>query len=286
MIIAKTVKEAQKQLSTVKKAGKTVGLVPTMGALHAGHYSLIDQCRRQSDFCCVSIFVNPTQFGPNEDLDNYPNTFEADCAGCKKIGADLIFAPNVSQMYPDQNLTWINVEKLTEQLCGDSRPIHFRGVCTVVAKLFNIIQPDYAWFGQKDAQQLAVIKRMVADLNFPVEIRQCPIVRENDGLAMSSRNKYLDAIERRQAVCLYKSLLKARDLFNDGMRESSHICNEIQNIINNESRGQIDYISIVDNELLTPVSTIQSAALLALAVYFGATRLIDNIILDPNDIIS
>jgi len=281
MIIAETIAQTRNIVAGARKSGRTIGLVPTMGALHEGHFSLIKRCIEQCDFTVVSIFVNPTQFGAGEDLNNYPRSFEADGDACRELGVDLIFAPKAEEMYPGHNLTWISVEKLTEQLCGSSRPHHFRGVCTVVAKLFNIIMPDRAYFGQKDAQQLAVIERMAAELNMSVEICPCPIVREADGLALSSRNRYLNARQRQAGLCLWRALMRAKELIATGERDSAAIIGAMRGIINKESETKIDYISIVDNELLQPLGTIDREALIALAVHVGPARLIDNIIVDP-----
>ena len=258
-----------------------IGFVPTMGYLHEGHLSLVKQARIENSSVVVSIFVNPTQFGPQEDLDKYPRNFEADCRACRDLGVDLIFAPPTAEMYPRENLTWINVEKLTDHLCGTYRPNHFRGVCTVVAKLFNIIQPDIAWFGQKDAQQLAVIRRMVADLNMPVEVRSCPTVRETDGLARSSRNDYLNPDQRRRGLCLNQALCRAREMVAAGTTNTNTIIEAMRHIIEKQPEAHIDYISIVDNELLQPIAEIDRPALIALAVRIGPARLIDNIIVEP-----
>ena len=279
MIIAETIDKVREQVSLVKKTGKIVGVVPTMGALHEGHYSLIRQCRQECDYVVVTIFVNPTQFGPTEDLDKYPKTFEQDCAGCEDCGADMIFAPTPDVMYPDETLTWVTVDKLTENLCGSSRPTHFRGVTTVVSKLFNIVLPDIAYFGQKDAQQASVIEKMTRQLNFPVQIKRCPIVREPDGLAMSSRNKYLTAEQREQAICLKRSLDAAKELFDNGCRDCNTIISRMREVISSYPLAKVDYISIVDNELVTEIDTIAAPALVALAVYLGQTRLIDNTVL-------
>ncbi len=279
MIIADTIDSVRKEIYSAKAAGKVVGVVPTMGALHDGHYSLVSQCRKECDYVVVTIFVNPTQFGPNEDLDKYPKTFEQDCAGCKSCGADLIFAPTPEVMYPDKTLTWVTVEGLTENLCGSSRPTHFRGVTTVVAKLFNIVLPDIAYFGQKDAQQVSIIEKMTEQLNFPTQIKRCPIIRESDGLAMSSRNKYLNKEERQQAICLKKAIDTAEQQFNNGCMDCKVIIDEMRQVISDYSMAKIDYISIVDNELITYVDKIEAPVLVALAVYIGNTRLIDNIVL-------
>lgn len=254
--------------------------MPTMGALHQGHLSLIRLARKHSDFVVVSIFVNPTQFGPKEDYKKYPRDLKKDAALCQTAGADLIFSPNVKEVYPEGFSTFINVEGLTQGLCGASRPGHFRGVATVVYKLFNVVRPDVAVFGQKDAQQLAVIKRMVKDLDLPVKIIGAPIVRERDGLAMSSRNAYLTLEERAEAVTLYRALLKAKALADSGQGTADRIKSEIKKILYRDAPlGEIDYIEIVDNETLKPIKEIQKNTLIALAVKFPNARLIDNIVL-------
>jgi len=281
MIITDTINQTREIIVQARRDGKTIGIVPTMGALHEGHFSLIRRCRAECSFAAVSIFVNPTQFAPDEDLDKYPHNFEADYRACRDLGVDLIFAPATTEMYPRKNLTWINVEKITNHLCGTSRPNHFRGVCTIVAKLFNIIQPDIAWFGQKDAQQLVVIRRMVADLNMPVDIRSCPTVRETDGLAISSRNDYLNSDQRRQGLCLNQALCRAREMVIDGTTDANIIIEAMRLIIEKQPDASIDYISIVDNDLLQPIAEIDRPALIALAVRIGPARLIDNIIVEP-----
>ena len=281
MIITDTISQTRKAVAQARDECKTIGLVPTMGALHEGHFSIIRRCREECSFAVVSIFVNPTQFAPDEDLDKYPGNFEADCRACRDLGADLIFAPTTAEIYPRENLTWINVEKITDHLCGTSRPDHFRGVCTIVAKLFNIIQPDIAWFGQKDAQQLAVIRRMVADLNMPVDVRFCPTVRETDGLATSSRNNYLDPDQRSQGLCLNQALSRAREMGTDGTTDTNTIIEAMRLIIEKQPDACIDYISIVDNDLLQPIAEIDRPVLIALAVRIGPARLIDNIIVEP-----
>ncbi len=281
MIITNSINDTRKQIAAARRAGKTIGFVPTMGALHEGHFSLVRAARQKSDFVVVSIFVNPTQFGPNEDLDKYPRTFEQDCQGCSLNGADMVFAPDSQVMYPEENLTWVNVENITDRLCGASRPGHFRGVTTVVTKLFNIVQPDIACFGQKDAQQVSVIETMVRQLNMPVTIIRCPIVREPDGLAMSSRNRYLDHQERHQALCLKLALDKAAGLFAAGCSDAATLITAMENIISQYPLARIDYIAIVDNQLLCPIEKINTQTLIALAVFIGKTRLIDNITLTP-----
>ena len=251
-----------------------------MGALHIGHISLIRAARKQTDYVVVSIFVNPAQFGPDEDFDKYPRPFSDDLQICREQGVDLVFAPDAKEMYPTQNVTWITVEKLTAPLCGRFRPGHFRGVATVCAKLFNIVQPDVAFFGQKDAQQATVVKQMVADLNIPVKIRICPTVREADGLAVSSRNKYLNGAERKDAPLLYKSLQKAQQLIESGASDPGEIIPEMSKILAASKLLQPEYIEIVSPETLEPLNSVKGAALVALAARCGSTRLIDNILVD------
>ena len=251
-----------------------------MGALHIGHISLIEAAKKQTDYVVVSIFVNPTQFGAAEDFDKYPQPFEQDTKICREHGVDLVFAPSVNEMYPSQNVTWVNVEKLTETLCGRSRPGHFKGVTAVCAKLFNIIQPDIALFGQKDAQQAVVIKRMVADLHMPLKIQVCPTVREDDGLAVSSRNKYLTPQERKDAPLLYESLQKAKQLIQAGTTDAEKIITEMKKILSRSEVLQPEYVEIVNAETLQPKSEIIGPALIALAARLGSARLIDNILID------
>lgn len=281
MKVVHTIEQVRQAVGLARKEGKTVGLVPTMGALHPGHGSLIEAAVAECDFVVVTIFVNPTQFGPSEDLDKYPRTLEIDCEYSGKLGAHLVFAPSAEQMYPQEQLTWVSVEKLTKPLCGAKRPGHFKGVATVCCKLFNIVQADIAYFGQKDAQQVAVIRRMVQDLNIPLEICTCPIVREEDGLAMSSRNRYLSQQERGRALCLYKALVACLQAIHAGQCETAVLVDTMKEIIG-QNQGQIDYISIVDTETLQPLKSVTDRALIALAVYIGQTRLIDNIVIDLN----
>ncbi len=258
--------------------GKSIGLVPTMGYLHEGHLSLVRRARADNDWVVVSIFVNPIQFGPNEDLANYPRDFDRDRQLLEAEGVDLIFAPTIEEMYPSGSLTFVEVGgNLTKGLCGASRPGHFRGVTTVVSKLFNIILPHRAYFGQKDAQQLAVIQRMVADLNFDIEIVPMPIVREPDGLAMSSRNRYLTSEERRSATALYRSLQLAKRLIENGERDTARIIAAMRNLIGQEKPARIDYIEIVGSNSLEPIEQVHGEILIALAVFIGGTRLIDNV---------
>lgn len=271
-----SIHETKNTIETWKKNGLTIGLVPTMGFLHEGHESLIKKAAAENDKVVVSIFVNPIQFGENEDLEAYPRDLEKDIATCERAGADLIFNPSPDEMYFDNAVTSVTVGELTEGLCGSKRPIHFQGVCTVVSKLFNIVTPTKAYFGEKDAQQLAVIKRMVRDLNFDIDIVGCPIVREEDGLAKSSRNTYLSKEERKAAVILNESLNLAKEALKNGEQYASKLANIISNKIHCEPLAKIDYIEIVDSIDLKPVCTMNSSILVAIAVYIGKTRLIDN----------
>jgi len=252
-----------------------------MGALHAGHLSLVRAARVRCDVVAASIFVNPTQFGPSEDFAKYPRSFETDCAALEKEGVDIVFAPTVEEMYLKGETTWVTVEGLSEKLDGRSRPGHFRGVTTVVSKLFHIVQPDVAFFGQKDAAQLAVIRRMVRDLNFPVEVVGCPIVREPDGLAMSSRNVYLSSEERMRALALHRSLQCVEERFRTGETAAARLSETAQAVIAREPGVRLDYFEIVDPDSLEPVDRIAKAALVAVAAYVGSTRLIDNVVLKP-----
>ena len=262
-----------------KRDGKRIGLVPTMGALHEGHLSLIRAARAQSDVVAVSLFVNPLQFGPNEDLAKYPRTFERDRQVLEAEKADLLFAPSNDDMYPPGATTFVTVEGLSEKLCGRSRPGHFRGVTTVVAKLFHIVEPDLAFFGQKDAAQVAIIRRMVRDLNFPVRIVVCPIVREPDGLAMSSRNAYLDPQQRKRATALYRALMRVQTLAYTGERSAARLTEAGKQVIAEEAGVRLDYFEIVGPDTLDPVNDISRGALVAVAAFLGATRLIDNLVL-------
>jgi len=276
MKIIDNIKELRDYIQAWKKEGYDIGLVPTMGYLHEGHKSLINRASSENNKVVVSVFVNPTQFGPNEDLDKYPRDIERDSKICEDAGADLIFNPSPMEMYGENFSTYVNVEELTEGLCGAKRPVHFRGVCTVVSKLFNIVNPTRAYFGEKDAQQLAVIKRMTLDLNFDIEIVGCPIVREEDGLAKSSRNTYLSEEERKAALILNRSLLKAKNALKEGVKDSDKLLEIISEELNKEPLAKIDYIEIVDSISLKPVKNIESSILVAIAVYIGKTRLIDN----------
>jgi pantoate--beta-alanine ligase len=280
MEVVETIEKTRKIIAKAKSAGKKIGFVPTMGALHKGHFSLIKAAKNRTDFVVVSIFVNPTQFGPGEDLDKYPRPFDADVKACKDLDVDVVFAPTVAQMYPQENLSWVNVEKLTEPLCGKSRPGHFRGVATVCAKLFNIIQPDIAFFGQKDAQQAIVLQRMAADLNMPLEIIVCPTVRQADGLAASSRNKYLSAAQRKDAALVYAALQEAELFIKAGRRKSNELISEMKKILKINKQIKVDYINIVDAQTLDELDEVKGKVLIALAVKIGSTRLIDNIVID------
>jgi len=283
MRIEETIESVRKLVAGGRAAGKMVGLVPTMGALHRGHMSLIEAAVRRCDYVVVSIFVNPTQFAPAEDLDKYPRDISADSKLCEDAGVDLIFAPTASEMYPEENVTWVTVEGLTENLCGRSRPGHFRGVTTVCAKLFNIVQADIAFFGQKDAQQTIVIKRMVCDLNLPLTIEVCPTVREADGLALSSRNQYLTADQRKDAPLLYKALKECEKAAFTGVSDTNKLIEIMKNVIDESSVIEIDYIHIVDTETLADVAGIAGKALVAVAGRCGKTRLIDNLLIDLNN---
>ncbi len=280
MEVARTIQSVRKLVQTARAKGKTIGCVPTMGALHIGHISLIEAAARQTDFIIVSIFVNPTQFGPSEDFEKYPRPFDKDIEICKKHGVDVVFAPTPQEMYPGENLTWVNMEKLTEPLCGQFRPEHFRGVTTVCAKLFNIVAPDMAFFGQKDVQQAIVIKRMVADLNMPLDIVVCPTIREPDGLAISSRNQYLTGQQRKDATLIYKSLQKCRETIEAGVTNNEEIIDQMRKILNQIPSAKIEYISIVNAETLENLDQVAGKILAAVAVKIGSTRLIDNILMD------
>lgn len=280
MDICYTIKDVRERVNAWKREGLTVGFVPTMGYLHEGHKSLMQAARTNNDRVVVSVFVNPMQFGPNEDLESYPRDFEKDCALCESVGVDLIFHPEPEEMYADGFCSYVDMNGLTGELCGKSRPIHFRGVQTVVLKLFNIVKPDRAYFGQKDAQQLAVIKRMVKDLNVDTEIVGCPIVREADGLAKSSRNTYLNPDERKAALILSRSLKLGRELIENGETDSNAVIKAITDSINTEPLAKIDYVDVVDFDTITPVDRIGKSVLVAIAVYIGKTRLIDNFIIE------
>ena len=281
MKVVKTIKAVRQLVQAARRRGRTIGFVPTMGALHRGHTSLIERCAKHGDFVVVSIFVNPTQFGPKEDLSKYPRPLRADLQMCRKHGVDVVFIPGVKEMYKTGEQTWVNVEKISETLCGRFRPGHFRGVATVCAKLFNIVQPDVAYFGQKDAQQVVVIKRMVEDLDFPLKIVVCPTVRDADGLALSSRNQYLSPQERKDAVCIYRCLKAAREMINAGVVNPKTITAQMRKITGSVGTlTGIDYVSIVDAETLQNLRRIGGRVLVAVAARFGSTRLIDNLIVD------
>jgi pantoate--beta-alanine ligase len=282
MKLLKTIDEIRALRNTARKGGKQLGLVPTMGALHEGHLSLVRTARDKSDVVAVSIFVNPTQFGPNEDFAKYPRNLEKDSEMLDREHADVIFAPSVDDMYPADAITWVTVEGMSDRLCGKLRPGHFRGVTTVVSKLFHIIEPDAAFFGQKDAAQIAIIRRMVRDLNMRVSVEVCPIIRESDGLALSSRNAYLNPEERKSALILHRSLRRAQASFEGGERNSTKLVAAAKQEFGTDPKARLDYFEIVDPDSLEPVTTISSRALIAVAAFIGNTRLIDNIIVDPN----
>lgn len=278
MQLVHTIDEVRAQVKAWKREGLSVGLVPTMGYLHDGHKSLIERAVKENDRVVVSDFVNPTQFGENEDLGSYPRDIERDAALCEAAGVALLFHPAPEEMYYEDNCTFVDMNRLTDVLCGKTRPIHFSGVCSVVTKLFHIVTPDRAYFGQKDAQQLAVIRRMVRDLNFDIEIVGCPIVREADGLAMSSRNTYLNEEERKAALVLSQAVRIGEELLESGEKNAAVIQAKMTAHIEAEPLAKIDYVEIVDAQNLEPVSEIQGEILAAMAVYIGKTRLIDNFI--------
>ncbi len=280
MEAAETIQSIRSLVKAARDSGKNIGLVPTMGALHVGHISLIEAARKKCDYVVVSIFVNPTQFVPGEDFDKYPRPFEADLDICQKAGVDAVFAPSPEEMYPEGNVTWVDVEKITEPLCGQFRSGHFQGVTTVCSKLFNIVAPDFAFFGQKDAQQAIVIRRMVADLNMPLEIVVCPTVRESNGLAVSSRNKYLSEQQKQDAANIYKALQKCQQMIDAGVKNTSEIIDEMRKILQQVPSIEIEYISIVDADTLQNIEHITGKVLIAVAVRMGPARLIDNILLD------
>jgi pantoate--beta-alanine ligase len=281
MKICATISEARAACRDARAGRKRLGLVPTMGALHEGHLSLV-RAAKGCDAVAVSIFVNPTQFGPTEDLSKYPRQFDRDCQLLEKEGVEILFAPSVEEIYPDGQVTWVLVEGLSEKLDGRSRPGHFRGVTTIVAKLFHVIEPDAAFFGQKDAAQLALIRRMVEDLNFGIEIVACPIVRESDGLAMSSRNAYLNREERGRALVLQRSLHQVQQEFQKGERIAARLIAAAKKVFAREPQVVLDYFEIVDPDTLDPVERISKKTLVAVAAYAGSTRLIDNAVLNPN----
>ena len=279
----KSSKDIQAFALESRRAGKSIALVPTMGYLHDGHLMLMRKAREKADLVIVSIFVNPIQFGPNEDLDRYPQDLEGDLAKCRALGVDIVFTPTQKGLYPDSFQTSIEVKEITKDLCGASRPNHFQGVTTVVGKLFNLTLPDLAFFGEKDFQQLSVIRRMVSDLNFPIEIVGVPIVRESDGLAMSSRNAYLPAKERKEAACIYQALSHAQGLYKQGLKESEKLCQTVSEQLKGKiaSSFQIEYIKLYDACKLTEVNgLITTPTVLLVAVHLGGTRLIDNLQLE------
>ena len=279
MKIVGTVKEVREQVKEWKKQGLSVGFVPTMGYLHEGHKSLMDAARKGNDKVVVSIFVNPMQFGPTEDLATYPRDLDHDAALCESAGVDLIFHPEAEEMYEKDFCSFVDMTGLTEGLCGKTRPIHFRGVCTVVNKLFNIVTPDHAYFGQKDGQQLAVIKRMVRDLNMDIEIVGCPIVREEDGLARSSRNTYLSPEERKAALILSKTVALGKELAKTE-KDANKVVEAMKKNIETEPLAKIDYVEAVDALSMAPVEKLEGTCMLAMAVYIGKTRLIDNTLIN------
>ena len=277
MIIAETIAQVRAQVKEWKAAGLSVGLVPTMGYLHEGHASLVDKAVSMCDRVVASDFVNPTQFGPNEDLESYPRDFDRDCALLEEHGCSMVFHPSVEEMYAPDAATFVEIlSDMPGQLCGKTRPIHFRGVCTVVSKLFNIVTPDKAFFGQKDAQQLAIIRRMVRDMSYGIEIVGCPIIREADGLAKSSRNTYLSAEERKAALVLSRAVKLGRELVQNGEKNADKVVDAMRALIEQEPLARIDYVSAVDGLTMLPVHEINGGELVAMAVYIGKTRLIDN----------
>ncbi|MCF0131731.1 MAG: pantoate--beta-alanine ligase [Pseudobutyrivibrio sp.] len=277
MITANTIAEVRSQVLAWRKEGYSIGLVPTMGYLHEGHASLVDEAVKQCDKVVASVFVNPTQFGPGEDLETYPRDFEHDCRLLEEHGCSMVFHPEVAEMYFEDAATYVEIQSdMPKQLCGKTRPIHFRGVCTVVSKLFNIVCPDKAFFGQKDAQQLAIIRKMVRDLSYGIEIVGCPIIREEDGLAKSSRNTYLSPEERKAALILSKSIFLGQKMAQEGEKDAGRIVEAMIRNIETEPLARIDYVSAVDGITMMPVSSMEGTVLFAMAVYIGKTRLIDN----------
>ncbi len=281
MKVINSVRQLRDELRDARVTQKRIGLVPTMGFLHKGHVSLFEQARRECDLVTASVFVNPLQFGPSEDFEVYPRDTEGDIEVASRAGVDILFMPPVEEMYSRPPFVTVSVREVTTHLCGRSRPGHFDGVATVVAKLFNIVQPHVAFFGAKDAQQVAVIRRLVQDLDFDIEIVRCPIVRESDGLAVSSRNVYLSAAQREQATVLYRALAEADRLVNEGETNARKLVDNVTNIILTAPNARIDYVELVEPNSLQPIDIVTGSSLLALAVYFEDTRLIDNIILNP-----
>ena len=283
MNTVRKIKEMKSVVRDVRSLGKNVGFVPTMGYLHEGHLSLVQASLQSADCTVVSIFVNPAQFGSKEDFKEYPRDLARDSQLLEKLGVDLLFCPDYTEMYPPDYKTYIEVESLQDKLCGPSRPGHFRGVCTVVLKLFNIVQPDVAFFGQKDAQQAIILKRMVSDLNLDVRVEVMPTVREEDGLALSSRNVYLDPEQRQSALCLSRSLNEAAGMIRSGERRTDPLMDRMRELIDREDLAKLDYIAIVDTGSLEPLKEIKKEALIALAVFFGSVRLIDNMMVSAEE---
>lgn len=275
-----TISDMKAIIRSNRSMGKIIGFVPTMGYLHEGHLSLVNKSVQDNDLTVMSIFVNPTQFGPNEDFEKYPRDMQRDLTLAESAGVDVVFAPDVSEMYPDKYKTYVNVEDITEVLCGSSRPVHFKGVTTVVNKLFNIVEPHKAYFGQKDAQQVIVIRKMARDLNMNLEVVTCPIIREQDGLAMSSRNVYLNSDERAAAVILSKSLFETEQLIRQGEKSKEKVVGYLKDRINGEKLASTDYVEVVSADDLETVEQLEGSVLIALAVRFGKTRLIDNIVVE------
>ncbi len=282
MEVLTKIEQVRAAVAAARSKGRRIGFVPTMGDLHAGHMALVTAAQQETDFVAVSVFVNPAQFGPGEDYERYARNLPGDTELCRAAGVDVLFAPAVEEMYPLENLTWVDVEKLSAPLCGQWRPGHFRGVTTVCAKLFNIVGPDMAFFGRKDAQQSIIIKRMVKELNIPLRIVVCPTVREADGLAMSSRNRYLGAGERKDAAVLYRSLKQCADMLEQGVIEAGKLEDAIRHTIEQTPSTRIEYVGIMDAGTLVPVDRIRGKTLIALAVWIGGTRLIDNLMFDPS----
>ena len=280
MRVIEKISELKAAVAAQRRAGRTIGLVPTMGYLHEGHLSLVQASRRDNDITVISIFVNPAQFGPNEDFEKYPRDPGGDSRKAEEAGTDIIFAPSADEIYPGGYSTYVDISGITDRMCGKSRPGHFKGVATVVTKLFNIVQPDRAYFGQKDAQQLAVIKKLVRELNMNVEIAACPIVREKDGLAMSSRNVYLNSEERKAALVLSKSIFRAERLIAQGERDSDRVRRTVEGEIRQESLADIDYVTVVDADTLEELRLLKGRVLVAVAAKFGRTRLIDNAVVE------
>ncbi len=282
MRITASIQETRASVRAAKQQGKALGFVPTMGALHEGHLSLVRAAKRQCNFVAASIFVNPTQFGPNEDLAKYPRTFESDRQKLQAEGVDLLFAPSVEEMYPTGAVTFVSVEGISDRLDGQTRPGHFRGVATVVAKLFHIVEPNFAFFGQKDAAQVAIIRRMVRDLALAVEIVVCPIVRDRDGLALSSRNVYLSADERNRALVLSRAVRRVEELWRAGERDARKLIESAKAVLEQQSSVHLDYVEVTDPDTLMRISDVKDCALFAVAAYVGTTRLIDNVLLESS----